>query len=102
MTMKPLMNMKTTGLLLAAGLLLGMGATASAQSKTIQGEMVSSSGTVEAIDSSTRAITLRKAGDVLVTIDVPSDVKAFDEIKVGDTINVRYYDNVTVRLKPAG
>jgi hypothetical protein len=95
------MNRATIGLALA-GLLLGAAAQAPAQIKEVPGTMVTASGKVEAIDHATRSLTLRKEGDVLVNIDVPKSVQAFDKIKVGDTIQVRYYDNVTVRLKDAG
>ena len=29
-------------------------------------------------------------------------MERFSEIKVGDTITARYYDNIVIRLKPAG
>ncbi len=57
------------------------------------------SGTVEAIDHTSRALTLKNEAGELVTIDVSPEVKRFPEIKVGDKITARYYDNVTVRLK---
>jgi len=34
----------------------------------------------------------------LVTVDVPAGARRFDEIKVGDKVTARYYDNVTVRV----
>ena len=33
---------------------------------------------------------------------VPKSVERFSEIKVGDTIAARYYDNIVLRVKPAG
>jgi hypothetical protein len=86
-------------LVLAAAL----AAPAAAQVKEIPGETVTVSGTVEAIDHANRVLTLKDAEDgELVTIDVPAGAKRFDEIKVGDTVTARYYDNVTVRLKAPG
>ena len=70
--------------------------------KELPGETLTVSGTVEAIDQTSRALTLKNAAGELVTIDVSSEVKRFSEIKVGDTISARYYDNVTVRLKQPG
>ena len=33
------------------------------------------------------------------TIQVPPEIKRFSELKVGDKITARYYENVVVRLK---
>jgi len=61
------------------------------------------SGTVEAIDHTSRALTLKSDEDgEFVTVDVPAGARRFDEIKVGDKVTARYYDNVTVRLKTPG
>lgn len=84
-------------------LALALGAKAPAQVKEIPGEMVTASGTVEAIDHTNRVLTLKDDdGGELVTVDVPAGATRFDEIKVGDKVTARYYDNVTVRLKKPG
>ena len=84
-------------------LALALAAGGTAQIKEIPGDMVTVSGTVEAIDHTGRVLTLKsdKDGD-FVTVDVPESAKRFDEIKVGDKVTARYYDNVTVRLKKPG
>lgn len=76
--------------------------SARAQVKEIPGDVITVSGTVEAIDHTARVLTLKNEKGDFVTVDVPSDVKRFPEIKVGDKITARYYDNVTVRLKKPG
>jgi hypothetical protein len=82
---------------------LALAAGASAQIKEVPGDMVTVSGTVEAIDHPGRVLTLKKEKDgEFVTVDVPESVRRFDEIKVGDKVSARYYDNVTVRLKKPG
>jgi Cu/Ag efflux protein CusF len=83
-------------------LALALAAVAPAQVKEIPGEMVTASGTVEAIDHTSRVLTLKDEDGELVTVDVPAGAKRFDEIKVGDKVTARYYDNVTVRLKKPG
>jgi ABC-type sulfate/molybdate transport systems ATPase subunit len=85
---------------LASGLALA--ASAPAQVKELPGVTVTVSGTVEAIDHTSRVLSLKNAKGEIVTVDVPADVKRFPEIKVGDQITARYYDNVTVRLKKPG
>jgi len=86
-----------------AVLALAMAAEAPAQIKEIPGETITVSGTVEAIDHTSRVLTLKddEDGD-FITVDVPAGAKRFSEIKVGDKITARYYDNVTVRLKKPG
>ena len=83
-------------------LALAFAAGAAAQVKELPGESLTVSGTVEAIDHTNRALTLKNEAGELVTIDVSHEVKRFSEIKVGDKITARYYDNVTVRLKQPG
>jgi hypothetical protein len=83
-------------------LALALAASAQAQVKEIPGETVTASGTVEAIDHANRVLTLKDAEGEFVTLDVPADAKRFHEIKVGDTVTAKYYDNVTVRLKKPG
>jgi Cu/Ag efflux protein CusF len=80
-----------------------LAAGAPAQVKEIPGETVTATGTVEAIDHASRVVTIKddESGE-LVTVDVPAGAKRFEEIKVGDTVTARYYDNVTVRLKKPG
>jgi hypothetical protein len=92
----------TTAACLSAVAALALAANVQAQVKEIPGEKVTTSGTVEAIDHSSRVLTLKDEDGDFVTIDVPADAKRFPEIKVGDKITATYYDNVTVRLKKPG
>jgi hypothetical protein len=73
-----------------------------AQQKEIPGEMVTIKGQVEAIDHTQRVLTLKMEDDKYENINVPEGAKGFDEIKIGDSLQVRYYDNVTARLKKPG
>ena len=83
-------------------LAMAVATQAPAQVKELPGESVTVSGTVVAIDHTSRALTLRNEVGDLVTLDVSEQVKRFPEIKIGDKISARYYDNVTVRLKKPG
>jgi Cu/Ag efflux protein CusF len=83
-------------------LALALAAGAPAQVKEVPGETVTASGTVEAIDHTSRVLTLKDEDGEFVTIDIPAGARRFDEIKVGDKVTARYYDNVTVRLKKPG
>ncbi len=76
--------------------------TAVAQSKTISSEMRTETGVVEAIEASTRSVTLKKPDGTFVTTVAGPEVKRFSEIKVGDKITARYYENLIIRLKRPG
>ena len=85
-----------------AVLTLAVVASAPAQQKEIAGEMVTVKGLVEAIDHSNRVLTLKMEDGEFENITVPKGAEGFDEVKIGDTLQVRYYDNVTVRVKKPG
>jgi hypothetical protein len=95
--MKTLSTIALTGsvLLLASN-------TVGAQSRTIQGDSVSMTVTVEAIEQSSRIITVKDDKGIYETIQAPPEMKRFSELKVGDRITVRYYENVVIRLKRPG
>ncbi len=87
---------------IAAAVAVSMARTAMAQAKTVRSEMKTDTATVEAIDAPNRAVTLKKADGTFVTTVAGPDIKRFEEIKVGDKVNARYYENVIVRVKQPG
>jgi hypothetical protein len=93
---------RSTPYLLAVSLSLVGAAHLAAQTKTIPGEHTTVSAVVEAVEQSSRMLTLRDPKGELRTIRVPEDVQRFPEIKVGDTITATYYDNITLRVKQPG
>ena len=88
--------------LIAAAALVSMARTAMAQSKTVRSEMRTETGTIEAIEAATRTVTLKKPDGTFVTTVAGPDIKRFAELKIGDTVNARYYENVVVRVKRPG
>ena len=86
----------------AAVVLVSMAGIAMAQSKTFSSEMRTETGTVEAIESASRMVTIKKADGTYVQVTAGPDIKRFAELKVGDKISARFYENVVVRLKKAG
>jgi Cu/Ag efflux protein CusF len=93
--------MKTLMMCGAAGLLL-MAVDAAAQSKTITGEMKTVTVSVEAIDHGRREVTVKKEDGTYDQLYVPESFKRFDSLKIGDKITTKYYENIVLRLKPAG
>ena len=76
--------------------------TALAQTKTLTGETQTISATVEAINVTTRTLTMKGPKGNVMDIVVPETVKRFPEIKVGDTLTARYYENLVIRKKQPG
>jgi hypothetical protein len=88
--------------IIAAAVLVSTARTAMAQTKTVRSEMKTQTANVEAIDASTRTITLKKPDGTYVQVVAGPEIKRFEEIKVGQKVNARYYENVVVRVKQPG
>jgi hypothetical protein len=88
--------------IIAVAVLVSGARAAMAQVKTVRSEMRTETATVEAIEASTRTVTLKKPDGTFVTTVAGPDIKRFGEIKVGDKVNARFYESVVVRLKRPG
>jgi hypothetical protein len=86
----------------AAAFVLPFAGTATAQTKTLTGEMKTVTATIEAIERSTRSLTVKEQNGEYNEITVPIDYKRFDTLKVGDKITAKYYENIVLRLKAPG
>ena len=84
-----------------AGFVL-MGGSPSAQVKTIPADKVTATGTIEAIEKTTRTVTVKNEDGTYDTLHAPDDMKRFSELKVGDKITATYYSSLIVRLKKPG
>jgi hypothetical protein len=89
-------------MMFAAALTAVCTAGAAAQVKSITGEKKTATATVEAIERSTREVTLKEENGEYETIQVPIDNKRFDTIKVGDKVTATYYENLVLRVKAPG
>jgi hypothetical protein len=76
--------------------------SAVAQSKSITYETKVETVTVEAIEASTRTLTLKKADGTYTTSVAPASLTRFNEIKIGDKVTARYYENLVIRVKQPG
>ncbi len=88
--------------LIATAVLVPMARTAMAQSKTVSSEIKTETGTIEAVEAQTRTVTIKKSDGTYATIVAGPDISRFAEVKVGQKVNVRYYENVIVRVKRPG
>ena len=88
--------------ILAAAALVWTPRLAVAQSKEVTSEIKTETGVVEAIEAQSRSVTIRKADGTVVTTVAGPDVARFNEIKVGDKVKARYYENLVIRVKAPG
>lgn len=57
---------------------------------------------VTAIDRAKRSATLQNADGETRSVTVPDDVKGFDTLKVGDKIEIDYFESVSLSMLPPG
>jgi hypothetical protein len=58
--------------------------------------------TIAAIDRSDRMVTLKSDEGNEETVTVPSDSKVFDKLKVGEKVDIDYYQSLAVSMAPSG
>ena len=88
--------------IVAAAVLVSVAGTAMAQTKSLTTEQRTETAIVEAIEAASRTVTLKKSDGTHVAIVAGPEITRFAEIKVGDKVNARYYENVVLRLKRPG
>ncbi len=88
-------------LALVAGVAVASSATENTPKPIKVEEKITLKATVEAIDRTNRLVTLKgEQGDEL-TLSVDPAVTRFDEVEVGDTVTVNYYESLIAEvLKP--
>jgi hypothetical protein len=83
---------------LALGL-LWLSVPAGAQGQNVVTHESTTTAKVDRIERSTRVVTLHGEGNAIQSVYVDPAVKAFDELKVGDVVTVRYVESVVVRVR---
>ena len=92
--------MKRTLAVLAA--LVALPLVARAQKPVTDTDAIELTTKIEAIDKTSRLVTLRDKDGESETIYCGPEVKRFDELKVGDTITVRYYESIAYAIRKPG
>ena len=93
--------MTRTGLTLLA-FALALPTVALGQNPITKSNTVRGSATIQAIDSTTRMITLRTKDGEEDTFRVSPDMTRFNELKVGDTVNFTYVESIVVQVRKPG
>ncbi len=73
-----------------------------AQKPVTQTDAVELTTKIEAIDKTARLVTLKDKDGAVETVHCGPEVKRFDELKVGDTITIRYYESVAYAIRKPG
>jgi len=76
--------------------------TASSPGKVGVAQTVDVSATITAIDKSSRTITLKGPKGDELKIEAGPEVKNFDQLKVGDVVDMRYRETLALELKKGG
>jgi hypothetical protein len=89
--------------MIAAASLVSMAHVAMAQEvKTLTPQQRTETGVIEAIEAASRSVTLKKADGTYVTTVAGPEIKRFAELKIGDKVTAKFYENVVIRLKKPG
>jgi Cu/Ag efflux protein CusF len=75
---------------------------ARAQKPVTQTNAVELTTKIEAIDKTSRLVTLKDKDGAMETIYCGPEVKRFDELKVGDTVTFRYHESVAYAIRKPG
>ena len=67
--------------------------------KVYAAQVVNMSAQVAAVDKEDRIVTLKGSGGNIVDVVCGDEIKKFDTIKVGDTVNARYQESLALELK---
>jgi hypothetical protein len=73
-----------------------------AQAPVTKANVVKVSATIQAIDATTRTLTLRDDKGNEDTFSVGSGVQRFNELKVGQKVNITYYESLVFQLVKPG
>jgi len=87
----------------AAAVMAMLVSPAAAQvTKTVTGETKTLTVSVEAIDHANRTVTAKKPDGTYEMFYMPTSIRRFDTLKVGDKITAKYYENMVLQLKAPG
>jgi Cu/Ag efflux protein CusF len=83
-------------------LLTALPLVALAQKAKTETAMAELTAKIEAIDQTSRLVTLKDKDGNLQTIAAGPEVKRFAELKVGDTVTFRYYESIAYQIHKPG
>jgi Cu/Ag efflux protein CusF len=85
-----------------AAILMTSGPAAALQKPVSSGSMITKTFTIEAIDKTSRIVTLKDPAGMLESVYCGPEVQRFDSLKVGDMVTFRYNESVVTALRRPG
>jgi Cu/Ag efflux protein CusF len=85
-----------------AAVLLFTSSTALAQKPVAVGDTITATFTIEAIDHTTRILTLKGEDGTVEDLLCGPDVQRFDALKVGDKVTFRYHESIVSAISRPG
>jgi Cu/Ag efflux protein CusF len=82
--------------------LLATCAADAAQKPVSLGGIVSETFTIDAIDHSTRIVTLKDKNGLTADVACGPEIQRFDALKVGDTVTFRYHESLVTAIHKPG
>ena len=70
-----------------------------AQVRVLPTQTITIAGTIETIDQGKRAMNIKKADGEIVAVNVPETVKRFNELKVGDRVDITWNTDRAVAVE---
>ena len=86
----------------AAGAQTGSAMVGTAPGTAVAAQTIKITATITAIDKSTRDVTLKGPQGREMTITAGPEVKNFDQLKVGDQVDMQYVEALTLQLRKQG
>ena len=77
-------------------------APAKAKPEVKRENVVTLTGTVEAVDVANRVVTIKGSKGRTVDLKVGEEAKNLDQVKVGDKVVAKYYESIAFRMKKPG
>jgi translation initiation factor IF-1 len=94
--------MTATKTMLLAAMVWAATASPQAQQSVSKANVLKISATITAVDPATRMLTVRDDMGNEDSFNVSQDVQRFNELKVGQKVNLTYYESVVLQLVKAG
>jgi Cu/Ag efflux protein CusF len=88
--------------ILVIAVAIANGSASASQKPVSQAEVISETFTVEAIDHTTRVVTLKDKDGFMEDVLAGPEVQRFDALKVGDRVTFRYHESLVTSIRRPG
>jgi hypothetical protein len=97
------MTMRSLALTGCAMLCLATPDTGAAAQKAIyESEPKTVTATIDAIDQSTRIVTLKTEAGTRLHVTAPDEMEGFNRLRIGDIVTAKYFEAIAIRVAPPG